>query len=187
MASNAFAGVGTVFQRWSGQDWETIAEIRAVTGPSASRDVIDVTSLDTEEGSKEFITGFRQGGEVTLAMNFTRGTYELMKEDFEAQDEKDYAIAFDDVDNSYLQFYGLVSKLPVAVESDDKVTANITITITGLLEFGTGEVSEGVSYEVPSEDEPIPPSSEDLALYLVLADNGDQVIDDDGNRVVHYM
>ena len=81
----------------------------------------------------------------------------------------------------------MVSKLPVAVESDDKVTANITITITGLLEFGTGEVSEGVSYEVPSEDEPIPPSSEDLALYLVLADNGDQVIDDDGNRVVHYM
>jgi len=151
MASNAFAGVGTIFQRWSGQDWETIAEVRAVTGPSVSRDTIDVTSLDTEEGSKEFITGFRQGGEVTLAMTFTRSTYELMKDDFEAQDEKDYAIVFDDVDQSYIQFYGLVSKLPIAVEADDAVKANVTITITGILEFGTGEVSAGVSEDPDSE------------------------------------
>lgn len=184
MSTNAFAGVGTVFQRWSGQEWETIAEIRAVTGPSASRDTIDVTSLDTEEGSKEFITGFRQGGEVTLAMNFTRDTYDLMKADFEGSREKDYAIVFDDIDQSYIEFYGLVSKLPLAVEADDSVKANITITITGLLEFGTGDVSAGVSEDLPSE---YVPSSDDLDLYLVIDDDGDTVIDDDGNRVIHYM
>lgn len=151
MASEAFAGVGTVFQRWSGQDWETIAEVRAITGPSASRDTIEVTSLDTEEGSKEYITGFKQGGEVNLAMNFTRETYELMKNDFEASSEKDYAIVFSDADSSYIEFLGLVSKLPVAVEADDKVKANITIVITGQIEFGTGEVSAGVSEDIPSE------------------------------------
>lgn len=145
MASNAFAGVGTVFQRWSGQDWETMAEVRAITGPAANRDVIDVTSLDTEEGSKEYIPGFKQGGEISLAMTFTRDTFELMKTDFEGQHEEDYAIVFDDTDNSYIEFLGLVSKLPLAVESDDAIKANVTIVVTGPLEFGAGEVSAGIS------------------------------------------
>lgn len=145
MSTNAFAGVGTVFQRWNGHDWQAIAEVRAVTGPSANRDVIDVTSLDTEEGSKEFIPGFKQGGEVSLALTFTRDTFELMKEDFEGQQEEDYAIVFDDVDNTYIEFLGLVSKLPLEVGADDAVKVNITIVITGPIEFGTGEVSAGIS------------------------------------------
>lgn len=184
MSTNAFAGVGTVFQRWSGQDWEVIAEVRAVTGPSTNRDVIDVTSLDTEEGSKEFIPGFKQGGEINLAMSFTRDTFELMKEDFEAQHEEDYAIVFDDVDSSYIEFLGLVTKLPLAVEADDAIKANITIVVTGPLEFGTGEVSAGISEEPESE---IPIPSEDLDLYYVIDDDGNTVIDDDGNTVIHYM
>lgn len=141
----AFAGVGTTFQRWNGHDWQTIAEVRAITGPSANRDIIDVTSLDTEEGSKEFIPGFKQGGEVSLAMNFTRDTYELMRIDFEGQSEEDYAIVFEDDDNTYIEFLGLVTKLPLAVEADDSIKANITIVITGAMEFGTGEVSAGIS------------------------------------------
>lgn len=140
-----FAGVGTTFQRWDGHDWQTIAEVRAITGPSTNRDIIDVTSLDTEEGSKEFIPGFKQGGEVSLAMNFTRDTYELMRGDFEGQSEEDYAIVFEDDDSTYIEFLGLVTKLPLAVEADDSIKANITIVITGAMEFGAGEVSAGIS------------------------------------------
>jgi len=145
MASNAFAGVGTTFQRWDGHDWQIIAEVRAITGPSANKGVIDVTSLDTEEGSREYISGFKQGGEVNLALTFTRDTYELMKEDFEAQYEEDYAIVFDDIDNCFVEFLGLVSKLPLEITSDDAIKANVTMVVTGPIEFGTGEVSAGIS------------------------------------------
>ena len=80
MASEAFAGVGTKFQRWDGAAWQDIAEVNSIDGPGMTKDVLEVTSLDTDAGYNEFITGFAEGGTLTLDMNFTRETYELMKE-----------------------------------------------------------------------------------------------------------
>jgi len=53
MASKAIAGVGTKFKRWNGSAWVDIAEINSITGPSMSRDTIDVTSLDSTGGYRE--------------------------------------------------------------------------------------------------------------------------------------
>ena len=81
--SSAISGVGTSFRRWNGSSWENIAEINSITGPNKSRDTIDVTSLDSTGGYREFIGGFRDGGSVTLPMNFTRDTYDTMNTDFD--------------------------------------------------------------------------------------------------------
>lgn len=138
MASNAVAGVGTQFKRWSGSAWVALAEINSITGPSMSRDTIDVTSLDSTGGYREFITGFRNAGTVVLAMNFTRDTYELMKGDFESNVAKNYQIVLPDVENTGLDFEGLVTELPLTIPADDKVTADVTIQITGKVEISSG-------------------------------------------------
>ena len=77
--STAKAGVGTLFRRWSGSAWDNIAEINSISGPNMSRDTIDVTSLDSTGGYREFIGGFRDGGTVQLAMNFIRASLDTMK------------------------------------------------------------------------------------------------------------
>ena len=74
MASNATAGVGTLFRRWSGTAWVNIAEVNSITGPSMSRETIDVTSLDSTGGYREFIASFKDPGTISLNMNFTRTT-----------------------------------------------------------------------------------------------------------------
>jgi len=138
MASNAVAGVGTVFNRWSGTAWVPIAEINSITGPSMSRDTIDVTSLDSTGGYREFITGFRNAGTVVLAMNFTRDTYELMKTDFESNVAGNYQIDLPDVEGTSLDFEGLVTELPLTIPADDKITADVTIQVTGKVEISSG-------------------------------------------------
>lgn len=140
MASNAVAGVGTVFNRWntSTSAWEAISEINSITGPSMSRDTIDVTSLDSTGGYREFITGFRNAGTVVLAMNFTRDTYEQMKNDFESNTAQNYQIVLPDVENTGLDFEGLVTELPLTIPADDKITADVTIQITGKVEITSG-------------------------------------------------
>lgn len=140
MASNAVAGVGTVFSRWdtSTSAWEAISEINSITGPSMSRDTIDVTSLDSTGGYREFITGFRNAGTVVLAMNFTRDTYEQMKNDFESNTAQNYQIVLPDVENTGLDFEGLVTELPLTIPADDKITADVTIQITGKVEISSG-------------------------------------------------
>jgi predicted secreted protein len=70
--SLAVAGVGTKFQRWSGSAYVSLAEVTSITGPTMTRDFIDVTSLDSTGGYREFITGFRDAGTISLNMNFTR-------------------------------------------------------------------------------------------------------------------
>ena len=136
--SNAIAGVGTVFNRWSGSAWVAVAEINSITGPGMSRDTIDVTSLDSTGGYREFITGFRNAGTVSLSMNFTRETYEMMKDDFEDDDAQNYQIVLPDDEETGLDFIGLVTELPLNIPPDDKVTADVTIQISGEVVLSSG-------------------------------------------------
>lgn len=139
--SNAVAGVGTRFRRWSGSAWVDIAEINSITGPGMSRDTIDVTSLDSVGGYREFIAGFRNAGTVGLAMNFTRDTYDLMKADFEDDNLKNYEIVLSDRENTTLEFEGLVTELPLSIPADDKITADVTIQISGQVTVNSGASS----------------------------------------------
>lgn len=179
MASEAFAGVGTKFQRWDGAAWQDIAEVNSIDGPGMTKDVLEVTSLDTDAGYNEFITGFAEGGTLTLDMNFTRETYELMKEDFESDEVRSYRIQLPDYDSepSTFTIEGLVIELPITMTADDKVTADVVIQITSQVVLDVGST-------VPAEESEIVPESSDLTpvessdlddLYAAL---------NDGNTVV---
>lgn len=132
--SDAIAGVGTAFKRGDGASAETftaIAEVNSITGPTMTREFIDVTSLDSTAGYREFITGFRDAGQVTLNMNFTRDGFEQMRLDFVDDNSHNYQIVLPDASTTTLDFAGFVTDLPVSVPTDDKVTVDVTIKITG--------------------------------------------------------
>ena len=130
MASAAIAGVGTEFKRWSGSDWVAIAEINSITGPGMTRDTIDVTSLDSLSGYREFIPGFKNPGTVSLSMNMTQASVSQMIADFDSNDFQNYEIQLHEA-GVYLEFEGFVTEMPLTIPPDDKVTMDVTIQITG--------------------------------------------------------
>ncbi|MFP4526441.1 MAG: phage tail tube protein [Bacteroidales bacterium] len=125
--SNAITGQGTIFIRNS----EEISEINSIEGPGKSRETIDVTKLEDEDGYRQYIGGLREPGTVTLNMNFTRTGFDLFNEDFESDDIQDYEIQFPDDENTTFVFSGLVTELPVSVPIGDKITMDVTIQISG--------------------------------------------------------
>lgn len=134
MASKAVSGVGTSFKRSdmaSSPSFTAVSEINNITGPSMSRETIDVTSLDSTGGYREFIAGFRDAGEVQFSMNFSQAGYQLMKEDFESDSLRDYQIVLPDASATTFDFSGLVVELPLDIPMDDKITCSITIKISG--------------------------------------------------------
>jgi len=139
MASNAFAGVGTRFRRWNGTSWDNIAEVNSISGPTMTRETIDVTSLDSTGGYREFIGGFRDGGTVQLAMNFTEATYAIMKADFEDAADKNYEILLETSATTHfsLEFSGVVTECPIEITADDKVTSSVTIKVNGEVTTGS--------------------------------------------------
>lgn len=137
---DAIAGVGTQFRRWNSETpaWESIAQINNIDGPGMTRDIIDTTALDTVGGYRTFITGFRNSGTITLEMNFTRDTYEIMKGDFELAAAQNYEVILPDEDNTSLEFEGLVTECPLTIPPGDKVTARVVIQITGQVNLNSG-------------------------------------------------
>jgi predicted secreted protein len=138
----AKAGNGTLFRRWNSStaQWDNIGEITNIDGPNKSRDTHDTTTLDTVDGYRSFIGGFRDPGEVTLSMNFTRDTYDTMNTDYEDDDNQNYEIVLPDDDTSSFEFEGLVTNLGLAVPVDGLITSNVTIKVSGSIttESGSG-------------------------------------------------
>ena len=134
----AKSGVGVRFQRWvavgSSGDWEEIAEIRNITGPSMTRDTIDTTALDTEGGYRTFITGFRNPGTIALSMNYTRAGYEALKDDFESDDLQNYRIVLPDDDETVLEFEGIVTEIPLTIP-EDLISVDTVIQISGQVDL----------------------------------------------------
>jgi len=131
--SNAVSGVGTVFKRsnmLSTPTFAAIAEINSIKGPDKKRNVIDVTSLDSTGGYREFIAAFRDGGQVVLDMNFTRAGYDDMNDDFEIETLVDYQIVFPGSIGTF-EFSGLVTDLGNSIPLDDKITMAVTIKVSG--------------------------------------------------------
>lgn len=130
----AISGVGTQLKRSdmaSSPAFTAIGEINTISGPTMSRTTIDVTSLDSTGGYREFVTGFRDAGTMTLNMNFTRTTYESMLTDFDSNTARDYQLVLPDSAVTTFDFSALVTELPLDVPMDDKITANVTLKISG--------------------------------------------------------
>ena len=134
------SGVGAQLMRWNTDTnaWEALAHVKSITGPSMTRNTIDVTALDTVGGYRTFIAGFRDAGTLALNMIYTRDSYELMKTDFESDVIQNYQIVLPDTDTTSLAFEGLVTELPLTIPTDDAVTADVTIKISGQVTLESG-------------------------------------------------
>jgi predicted secreted protein len=136
--TNAVSSVGALLKKYTGAAWVSVGEVINISGPSMSRETIDVTSLASTGGYREFIAGFRDPGTLTFTMNFTRSDYETMKTDFESDTEVDYEMILPDDDVTTFEFSGLVTELPLNLDPGSQITCNITIKVTGQITVNSG-------------------------------------------------
>jgi predicted secreted protein len=77
MTTEASIGFNTLFQIFdetvSPSAWTTIAEVTSITPPALARDAQDATHTESTGGWREFIPGLKDGGEVSVEMNFIPG------------------------------------------------------------------------------------------------------------------
>lgn len=133
MSTDAISGVGTkvYFATVAIGPYTRIAEIPNVGGPNKTRSTIDVTDLDSEDGYREFIAGFRDSAEITFDMHFTDSGYTAMNDQFESDDLFYYKLVLPNDDQTIISFAGMVTNLGMNIPTDDKVTTPVTIKISG--------------------------------------------------------
>ena len=139
--TNAVSSVGALLKKWTGAAWASVGEVTTITGPSMSRETIDVTSLASTGGYREFIAGFRNPGTLSFTMNFNRADYATMKTDFESDTAQDYELILPDDDKTSLEFQALVTELPLNLDPGSQITCNVSFQITGQITVNSGSGS----------------------------------------------
>jgi len=133
----AQSGVGVVFKRRNGEiNYEALADVKSITGPTSTRETIDTSSFDTAGGYRTSVAGLRDSGEISFSMNLTKTGYLLMKSDFESLDDNYYQIiipATASSDGMSLDFAGQVTGIPMNIPLDDVISVDITIKISGMV------------------------------------------------------
>lgn len=136
MATSAKLGYGSLFKVHddnSPGQYVTVSEVTSIEGPSITKDPVEVTHMESPDGYREFITGLKDGGEVSLEMNFVPGSagMTLLLAEFERSQASQCKIVLSTTPAYAWTFDAIMTSMGHATPLDDKMTTTVTFKITG--------------------------------------------------------
>lgn len=115
--------------------FEVIANVSDLSGPSREREAIEVTAHDSPNQYREFVKGLKDGGEVSLTLNYDPDvvTHQHLDADFEEDDLRAYQILiFPGTADEYTwDFDALITNLEDSFPIDDRMERSVTVKISG--------------------------------------------------------
>jgi len=111
-----------------------VGGLTEIGGLSLSADTIDVTTLDSDGGYREFIGGFKDGGEVSVSGFFDNavgnGQAEMYTA-FESGEVKPFVITFPAATNTTWTFNGVVTGFETSAGLEDPISFSGSIKVSG--------------------------------------------------------
>ena len=101
-----------------------------ISGPELSADAVEVTDHDSADGWREYIGGLKDAGEVGFKVNWDPADTQHDALVAQVGNVIDWKITFPD-GASTATFQGIMTNYTPDVPLDDRMTAEITIKITG--------------------------------------------------------
>ena len=111
-----------------------IANLTEISGLEISADTVEVTTLDSKDGYREFIGGLKDGGEVGVSGFFDpttgKGQAEFLAA-LESGEVSDFAIEFPSSIGKKWTFKGIVTAFTTGVSLEDPLSFEGSIKVTG--------------------------------------------------------
>ena len=115
----------------------TVGGLTSISGVELSADTIDVTTLDSTDGYREFVGGFIDGGEVSADGYLSdSGTDEAALAGLVGADEQSCVITFSN--GATWTFAGVVTGFSTSADLEDAIGFSITIKVSGKPVFAAG-------------------------------------------------
>ena len=114
-------------------DKQAVGALSSITGVEVSADTTEVTALDNTDGYKEYLGGFKDGGEVPVE-GFLDGAdkgQEAMYAALEDQEVHDFAIDFPAAIGKSWAFKGIVTKFSTSAAVGDSIKFSGAIKVSG--------------------------------------------------------
>jgi len=124
--STGHVGHGTTL---AGTTSGTIGNVINVTVGGRTRDMIDISTMDSTDKFREYIAGMADEGEFTAEVNFDDGAIATaINTAFQAATSETWRIDFG---TKYFECTGIITGFDINDPFDDKITMSITIKLSG--------------------------------------------------------
>ena len=130
----ATKGMGTKFNIGTEDSKKTVAELTEIGGMELSADTIEVTTLDSADGYREFMQGLKDAGEVSLSGYFNPTTGKGQKELydlFEGGELTDFEIEFPESLGAKWGFKGILTAISTSAPMEDNIPFEASIKVSG--------------------------------------------------------
>lgn len=136
MTTQAQIGYGTQFYMQDANSptaYTLLGEVTNVTPPALARDAIDASHEQSPNAWREFIGGMKDGGEVSLELNFVPGSASTARliAAFEQQAAISCKIVFPDSPATTWTFDTIITEFAPEAPLDDKMAASVTLKVSG--------------------------------------------------------
>lgn len=129
-----------------GTSYSTLSRLTGLSGPPKKRGAAETTNLSSADEYREFIQGFKEGGEPTLKMRFHKTQYALLDASFEdATQIPRFRINFPTLSGEttpsrwvFLAFIMDLGQPEKGVDGEDVWETDVTLKITGKPTFTSG-------------------------------------------------
>lgn len=115
--------------------YAVIANVSDLSGPSRSREAIEVTAHDSPNQYREFVKGLKDGGEVTITLNYNpaNNTHSALDADFEEDTLRSYQIIVlpGEADEHTWTFSALITAIGDEFPIDNRMEREVTFKISG--------------------------------------------------------
>ncbi len=139
MPVTATSSLGTILRR----EGAVIADVKGISGPSLTRDLADVTALDSVNGFEEVLPTILRTGDVTLSLAFNpddAGHIDL-RDDVVTASGKNFEIEFPPTAASGTvqthSFEAFVTNYTNQIETGAEITADVTLKPTSTISVTT--------------------------------------------------
>lgn len=127
------ASVGTVLKVGTGSSAKSVGGLTSIAGVEVTADSIDVTALDNSSGYREFLAGFKDGGEVPIS-GFLDGADDGQEELYTLLGSgavSSFAIIFPTAIGKTWSFSAVVTGFSTNVDVDNAITFDVTLKVSG--------------------------------------------------------
>lgn len=129
MTRAAVRSVGTIIKI----GLNAIANLSSIGSPSITQEEIDVTTLDSAGGYREFIAGFKDAGEVPISGFFEPGDLgqSAVYAALESGEVQDFEIIYPAALGATWSFPGIITAFNVTTELEEAIGFEATIRVSG--------------------------------------------------------
>lgn len=140
------SGAGTILYRGQtvpppavGSDsFVAVGRVRNIGGPQIQKEQVEATSLDSTGGFKEYVSGLKEPGQLTLTLLFdpANGQHIGVRADVQAStalSQRNWRIVWPNGEQA--DFVGEVLGFNRDTQSNEVLTAEVTVQISGLITF----------------------------------------------------